>query len=162
VMRLLRGLLTRSVRIPAYAIVSTDGIDFRRMADQPLPTHTIRRGHSYSRRCDLGSARNATTNKHPDHRSRTMSPHNPPNKPGRDRAAYSTIISEDRTANVYVFGVTSFPMEIPSAQRGEKAGSGFRGAQAIERESQLRRVVGNWVVRRNIIVGNGFGVALLN
>ena len=85
-----------------------------------------------------------------------------PNLTLQGSGASSTIISGDRTANVVtVFGVTSFTIERFTVRNAGKSGA-VPGSAAIELNPNSGSAMGNWVVRRNILVGNGFGVALLN
>jgi len=73
--------------------------------------------------------------------------------------ASSTIISGDRTANVVtVFGVTSFTIERFTVRNAGKSGA-VPASAAIEL-NPTPECDGKLVVRRNILVGNGFGVAL--
>jgi hypothetical protein len=76
--------------------------------------------------------------------------------------ASTTVITGDKTSNVvYAFGVTSFRIERFSIHNAGQSGM-LPGSAAIHLNPNSATVVGNWMVRDNVLSGNGFGLALWN
>lgn len=80
----------------------------------------------------------------------------------RGSGASSTFITGDGTSNVVsVFGVNSFTIERFTVRNAGKSGE-LPGNAAIFLNPDAVNAVGNWVVRKNILADNGFGLALWN